>query len=408
MTAVLPPERWTSRRVPASVDGWWMDRARAAIGGRDDAATLRALAPLVQALSDRFTKDRPERFGPYSGTAADRAAYGLFWFPQGWVRARLPLEEARAARGWAPRQGTLRLLDVGSGSGATGLSLAAWLVERDPAARVDLVAVDQAPEALRALAALARHAVPRGLALTTVAADARRPASWPDTAHGPFDLVVASFALNEMFAVEERAPARAWLADLARRLAPEGLSLVLEPGTQEQAARLTDLAADVVEHEGLHPWGPQLHAGPWRPRPDRRTWMHEVRRWSPPESLERVNRTLWRSVGELTFSYALLGRASPPPVEASPRIHRLCSPLRRLRGRLTWLGLGADGRLAEFEVQERDLTREERDGLLGLERGDVLAFAGLKGLGRADAWRVPGLPRSVKGPGIVDAADAAG
>jgi SAM-dependent methyltransferase len=378
------------RRVPASVEAWWVARAREATGAATDAEALEALAPHVQRLSDAFTCARPVRFEDYAKDAVARAAYGLFYFPQTWVRARFPLAEARTVRGWRPPTGRLlRVLDMGAGTGAAGLSVGTWLLGDPRVEGVEVVAVDHAPDALRALAALAAAALPpERLRVTTVAGDVRRVDRLPRSAAGPFDLVLASFVLNEAFSPDHDAEAQAWLSALASTLAPEGMLLVLEPGTKDAAERLFRLAARAVGTR-LHPWGPQLHAGAWEPRADRRTWFHEVRRWEPPESLARVNRTLWRSIHELTFSYTMLGASAPAPLPASPLLHRLCSPVRRARGRLTWLGLGSDGRLAEYEVQERNLVAYERKRFLTFERGDVLKCEEVIPLGRPDAWRLP-------------------
>ena len=241
--------------------------------------------------------------------------------------------------------------------------------------------------------------------LRTCAADARTPAAWPAQAQGPFDLVLASFVLNELFpsAVGTRPDPAAtdWLRALAERLGPDGLLLLLEPATKPEAVRTFARAADLVEQAGLFGWGPQLGPGAWRPPPDKRTWPHEVRTWRPPESLAVVNRTLWRSAGELTFSYALLGRSAPAPRTGTWA--RVASPVRTLKGRRTWLaylwsaglwsagleGSGpGDGRLAELEAQDRDLDAAAAARLGRLERGDVLALDALKPLGRPDAWRL--------------------
>ena len=45
---------------------------------------------------------------------------------------------------------------------------------------------------------------------------------------------------------------------------------------------------------------------------------------------------------------------------------------------------------AEYEVQERDFSRDERARFLVLERGDVLEVTALLPLGRPYAWRLPG------------------
>lgn len=380
------------RALPTAVERWWVAQARAPVPGSTEAEALRRLAPAVQRLSDAFTCARPAAFGDYARSAEERLAYGLWYFPQTWVRARLPLEEARRVRSWTPQAGRpLRVLDVGAGTGAAGLSVATWLRGLPGAGPVTLVALDHAPGALDALQTLTREAVPEALRprVERVHADARQPAAWPAAAQGPFDLIVVSFTLNEVFPLGQAGDA-AWLEALSARLAPTGLLLVEEPAVKESAARLLERAADLVERAGLSAWGPQLHAGPWRPSPDRRTWMHEVRRWQAPLSLSILNRTLWRSMAELTFAYALLGRSVPEPLPATPALLRVASPVRALKGRLTWLGLSSEGRLGEYEVQTRDLGAPDKARFLRLERGDVLDVDVLLPLGRPDAWRLPG------------------
>ncbi len=379
------------RAVPAPVERWWVGQAQALAPRSTESEALARLAPAVQHLSDAFTAQRPAAFGDYARTPEQRLAYGLWFFPQSWVRARLPLEEACRVRGWQPPSGrALRVLDVGAGSGAAGLSVSTWLADRPGGQAAELTALDHAPAALAALERLAREALPDGLRprVRCSVADARRPEAWPPQAQGPYDLVLVSFALDEAFPVG--APGDlAWLEALAARLAPEGLLLILEPAVQASAARLLARAADLVERAALSPYGPQLHAGAWRPAPDRRTWMHEVRRWQAPASLALLNRSLWRSMAELTWSYALLGRTPPAPLPATPGLQRVASPVRALKGRLTWLGLTGEGRLAEFEVQTRDLDAAGRARMRALERGDVLEVEGLRPLGRPDAWRLP-------------------
>src|SRR5688572_21510997 len=130
------------RRLPEPVEAWWVARAREAAQGAAAEHALRALAPEVQRLSDAFTCARPVAFADYARTPAERAAYGLFYFPQTWVRARFPLAEARIVHGWAPPSRSLRLLDVGAGSGAAGLSIATALQASGAVDDIELTAVD--------------------------------------------------------------------------------------------------------------------------------------------------------------------------------------------------------------------------------------------------------------------------
>jgi hypothetical protein len=99
-----------------------------------------------------------------------------------------------------------------------------------------------------------------------------------------------------------------------------------------------------------------------------------------PASLERLNRRLHRTWGELTYAAQLLARTPPAPLPATRSLWRMASPVRRLRGRQGWLGFAADGALVEYEVQERDLTPHERASLLALERGDLVEARALRAL----------------------------
>src|SRR5262245_53675902 len=228
------PER-SAREVPAAVEAFWVERARLRARGEPtpQAAVARA-APDVAALSDLFTVARPERFPDYGGDA-QAVAYGLWFFPQTWCRARFPLLEA-IARGWTPpRDREARVLDLCAGSGAAGLSAARLLLaEGAPAAR--LLCVDRSRRALAHAEALAREAPPpRGrLDVRVHEADVLAEDAVPAVREG-FDLVLLAFGLNEAFAGVSDDDAVRRLAAVAQRLSPTGLLVVLEPALRTTA-----------------------------------------------------------------------------------------------------------------------------------------------------------------------------
>ena len=51
---------------------------------------------------------------------------------------------------------------------------------------------------------------------------------------------------------------------------------------------------------------------------------------------------------------------------------RLVSPVKKSKGVVFFIGIGADGQEYRFELQRRDLSKEETTDLLELERGDIL------------------------------------
>ena len=180
------PER-SCRAYAPDVEAFWVERAKHAAGTASFEGALSRVIPVAAAVSDRFTTERPEQFRDYHQNSETLLAYGIFFFPQSWCRVRFALAEAADLRGWAvPADRPVRILDLGAGTGAAGLSAARWCLSRGaPSARLD--AVDHSPAALRVLEELARATpAPRGdVRVATRAADLGGP--WAATFPGPYD-----------------------------------------------------------------------------------------------------------------------------------------------------------------------------------------------------------------------------
>ena len=114
---------------PEALESAWLRLAMEALAVRDTEALCARLEPAVARLSDLFTTERAAGFGRYADTPELLAAYGLFFFPQTFVRTAFALAEcdARApeALGAAPGRPFL-LADLGAGTGAAGLAAAAF------------------------------------------------------------------------------------------------------------------------------------------------------------------------------------------------------------------------------------------------------------------------------------------
>jgi hypothetical protein len=107
--------------------------------------------------------------------------------------------------------------------------------------------------------------------------------------NGPFDLIVSSHAINELFANDpDRLSRRTALAmELVSRLAPNGLLLLVEPALRRTGRDLLELR-DALLANGLHVLAPCLHRGacPALERP--RDWCHADRPWDAPKSVQAV------------------------------------------------------------------------------------------------------------------------
>ncbi|MGA2052448.1 MAG: hypothetical protein ABSH19_03965 [Opitutales bacterium] len=415
-----------ARAYPDWLDWWWVERARRQTGNTEPEEAVARYAGAVQKLSDLFTVARPGAepvkpakpgragagFPDYGADEELATGYGLFYFPQSFVRTRLALAEAVELRGWRPFDGdgdgrTARVLDLGAGAGAAGLGAAMFLHERGLAEAVELTAVDHSADNLARLVALTREKAERlpGLRVRTVAENALE---WVkrESPRGTeaFNLIVLGFALNEMLpAALGLGPRLELLHQLRRSLSESGLLLVIEPALRETAEPLQELS-DALCGKGASShgppvprWGPYLgdHGCPLRA--EKKFWNHEVRRWTPPGAMTVLNRKLWREIGELKFAYALHGKQAPPELPEVFRATakapealtvRLVSPFHLGKGGFVAAAVSADGVKYTLDLPTRGLAKEEIARLEQIERGDVLALRDLKALGAPRTMRL--------------------
>ncbi len=374
---------------PASIENFWLACARQATGENEDTAALEKIRPAVQKLSDLFTKERPEKgFPDYAADPLLRTAYGLFFFPQSFLRARIALDQARRFRHWQPTPAAVwRILDLGSGPGPGGLALSAALRELAPAQPLALTALDHSPSALQQLRELAPSVFPEQFSLATFPADLRHAAHQTESLP-PQDLIIISFAANELFGPDTAALQR-WLRSLRSQLKPDGLLLVLEPALQTTATTLQRTADALANGPEFFRWAPELGGHPCPLLAGGKHWSHEVRRWEAPKSAAFLNRQLFRDLSVLKFAYTALGAQPPAPLPATPQLLRLISPLEALKGRLVFAAVTAQGEKITVDIPTRGLSKSEiKRHLSAWERGDIAAVTTLHPLGQEGCFRL--------------------
>jgi ribosomal protein RSM22 (predicted rRNA methylase) len=364
-----------SRLYARALESWWLTEAAGRMKLRDPAAVLAQLEPLVSELSDSFTTERAAGFAAYARRPFAWLAYSLFYFPQTFMRVQWILQEAARRLQAAPspdRLTPLRVLDLGSGTGA---ATAAWLATwpRSPNVAIDLTAVDASDGALDLMEGLihGNRALFGDVDLTVRCADLR---SEIRRLPGDWDVVLISYALNEAFHDASDHEIRSWWRLLTDRLAPGGLLIVCEPlvlGGTPLVVRLREWA--LTPDTGVQVVAPCLHQYDCPMSDGASGWCHDVRRWRVAESVQSLNRRLFRSVFDLKYSFLALIK-QPVPTDDDAGTARLVAPVYPEKGRWSFRGCAADGCLRTYEVLQRTLDRQGQDAVDALERGDVVQF----------------------------------
>lgn len=381
------------RAYPAWLETFWSEEALSVSGLTSLPHALESLEGAVRALSDLFTTERPSTFRPYGEDPRQGAAYGLFFFPQSYLKGRLVLQEMWDWRGWRPQpaSGPLRLLELGAGQGPVGLGIIHRLRELGWQGPIEWTACDHSPRKLHTIPRMLSRAVPAlgEVLFRPLAIQISRKRTGLDQAA---DLVVAGFSLNEIWAPLAQRERVSFLTEMTGAVRPGGLALLLEPALRDTALGLHRTVAQWHDPDrGRHCWGPYLGDHPDPLSQDPQFWTHEVRPWTPPESMAALNRRLWRDIGELRFSYAALGGSPPPASYPNPSMHRLVSPMAAVKGRLLWAGMDGEGRRQSYDLPTRGLDPPVIKQTCSWERGDLLRVEEALPLQGAGNWRVPRL-----------------
>ena len=106
-------------------------------------------------------------------------------------------------------------------------------------------------------------------------------------------------------------------------------------------------------------------------------FSHEVRKYKPSETVEKINRPLNLEIREVKFGLSMIGTAHPRELDKENQVCRIISPLKKRKGTVSFIGMATDGNEYTYELQRRDLQKEELNDLLNLTRGDIIEFSGI-------------------------------
>jgi SAM-dependent methyltransferase len=196
---------------------------------------------------------------------------------------------------------------------------------------------------------------------------------------GPFDVIVCGQVLSEMHR-DEAADARvaahaAFLADAAKKLAPDGSLVVIEPALRERARHLHAVReALVAQQPELGIFAPCLHRASCPMLATPGDWCHEDLPVDLPAFLVPLAKAAGLRWQGLTFSYLVLRRDGLTLRAASGAPLRLTSSRIVTKGKIETFVCGELGGAAGAKKLSRlDRDESEANAPFGeLERGDLV------------------------------------
>lgn len=382
-----------------------MSQAKESTGHSSDDTALKAFQDPVNYLSHVFTSEREEGFHGYEDDPELALAYGLFYFPQTFCRTQFPIAEAMTYRGWKPTETRpLRILDLGCGMGAASMGAMDYLSRAARPKRFAVTGVDQSGgflSVMRDLGNVIKEEAPEEMpsaAWTLLNRNVRKLHNSENRLLDEYDLIIVSFALGEFFYGTDTPEIAAWIDGLLERLSDDGLLIITEPSLKETAVRL-ELLRDFYSakirkpgEEGVpaYIWGPCLHCDECPMiSMGGKFWCHEVRRWPVPESVEFMNRHLFRDILHLKFSHLVLGKTPPPKLDGHHT--RLVSPVAKTSGKYLFSGCASDGSRHDYDLLFRHVKGDAKKEVQALHRGDLIRLAELEEKSQGDLMRIPSL-----------------
>ena len=375
-TAIVPP-------FPNVIENWWWMQACQQWPELSEDKLLNLIRKEIVKQSDRFNKFRDFDADAYGKRDLSILAYGNFYYPRTWTAMTFALAEACHIRGWSPpKKGPVRILDLGSGTGASGLSCLHFLQNQGIENHMQLEAVDYSSKSLVFVKKV--HAANRGLWPDSRISTARMDLNFPfdEDNRKKYDLILLGYSLNELLDVDDddHENYRQLLSYLPGLLKNNGLAIITEPAQAEICHTLHRNCAKLTKEDA----NAFLHApyfnGMCCPLADNQSkyFSHEVRKMSPPSIMEKINRPLNLEIREVKFGLSMLGTIRPKDLGHGQQVCRIISPIKKRKGTVSFIGMASDGKEYTYEFQRRDLQKEELNDLLCLTRGDILTLKNMQ------------------------------
>jgi SAM-dependent methyltransferase len=364
---------------PHSVENWWWIEACNTWPEMSEDKLLNLIRKELVKQSDRFNKFRDFDPDSYGKRDLSILAYGNFYFSRTWSAMTYAMGEAIHLRGWeAPKKGPIRILDIGSGTGASGLSCLHMIRSLGIDNHIQLDAVDYSSKSLAFLKKLhsARKELWPDTRVNTTRLDLKFPAD--ENKRKKYDLIILGYSLNELIEDDEQNdPVECYkkvIHSIPGQLKNNGLAVITEPAQGNLCHLLHQCIAELTkEDKELYIHAPYFN-GMQCPLAESNSkyFSHEVRKILPLSTVEKINRPLNLEIREVKFGLSMLGYPRPKKIGSNFQVCRIISPLKKRKGTVSFIGMAANEQEYTYELQRRDLKKEELIDLMSLNRGDII------------------------------------
>jgi ribosomal protein RSM22 (predicted rRNA methylase) len=339
---------------------------------------LDRLAEHVARLSRLFTRERASLPASYLRDRALLDAYLRYFLPANLLKIHLPLRELSLHAAGILQKHRLRVLDVGAGPGTSVLGMLAFFSPQERRPFLDFTAVDEVAENLKEAERLLREHCQR----SGVEASLRTIVSRIEDLHarirGPFDVIVLSNVLNELFPGDaDRTMRRIGIVDemLRRLLSDGGSCIVIEPALREITRDMLRVRDGLLDKE-WHVYSPCLMQEHCLALVNPKDWCHEERTWTPPDIVRQIDARTGLRKDALKFSYFVLRKDGRSLIDVCGNdAYRVVSEPLISKGKRELFLCGRGGRLLAVRM-DKDESRTNAM-FAELRRGDVVRFEGM-------------------------------
>lgn len=339
---------------------------------------LKALAEKVARLSRLLTRDRDSLPAAYLRDEGLRDAYLSYFLPPNLGKIHVPLRElSRHPEGLLDRD-RLRVLDLGCGPGTALLGVREFFAERENRPHLEFIAVDHVAENLN----IAEDLFASSQSAKTLPASLKTIRSGIENAgqhvSGPFDLVILSNVLNELFMHEGRQREKQFVVMediMTGLLADNGSLIIIEPALRETSRKMLEIRDRLLE-EGFQVYAPCLFRGKCPALANPKDWCHEDIPWAPPPVIRELDRLTALRKDSLKFSWLVFRKDRRSAADfCGDEAFRVVSEPLISKGKREFYLCGVNGRRLAVRLDKDATPENEAFGVM--VRGDVVRFEGL-------------------------------